>query len=294
MLELKVWDVQHGLACYLRTPNNRHIVVDLGIGSYGSGKPFSPLLHLKNSLGVRQLDLAVITHQHRDHLDDISNLEELNPKTILRPKHLSEGQIREGNKKEDSELLDQYFRVVASYTGTPVPGSASDLNAVDQWGGVKISRFITSACSDGNLNNHGFVIVFEYAGSRIIIPGDNEPASWKELMKDNEFVAAAKNPDVLVAPHHGRRSAYCPELFEAIGRTFITVISDGPECDTSATANYGNQSKGWRVYYPDDTFEDRFCVTTRKDGLIRVLAYYSGEGKPKLNVLVQKGTAKAS
>ena len=31
------WDVQHGHSTYIRTPNDRHIVVDLGTGDY-SGK----------------------------------------------------------------------------------------------------------------------------------------------------------------------------------------------------------------------------------------------------------------
>jgi competence protein ComEC len=138
------------------------------------------------------------------------------------------------------------------------------------------------------------VFILEYAGSRIMIPGDNETESWKELIKDKRFIEAARNLDVLVAPHHGRRSAYCQELFEAIGKPNITVISDGPECDTSATGNYGSQSKGWRVYYPDNTFEERYCVTTRKDGVIRVRAYYASDNTPRLNVHVQNGSAKTN
>ena len=28
------WDVQHGHSTYIKTPNNRHIVIDLGTGDY--------------------------------------------------------------------------------------------------------------------------------------------------------------------------------------------------------------------------------------------------------------------
>ena len=38
MLQIKVWDVSHGSAAHIRTPNNRHIVVDLG----DDGDAFSP------------------------------------------------------------------------------------------------------------------------------------------------------------------------------------------------------------------------------------------------------------
>jgi beta-lactamase superfamily II metal-dependent hydrolase len=88
MLKVVVWDVQHGHATYIRTPNGKHIVIDLGIGSYErSSADFSPLLHLKKEWRVNQLDSVIITHPHRDHIDDIFNFDKLTPKTLSRPKH---------------------------------------------------------------------------------------------------------------------------------------------------------------------------------------------------------------
>lgn len=292
MLEFLFWDVQHGNACYIHTPNDRHIVVDLGTGSYSENKEFSPLLHLKNKYGVKQLDYVVITHPHRDHIDDIFNFDRLSPKTLHRPKHLTDSEVLEGNKKEDSDKVNEYLTINKRYSMPVQSGSASDATVPDQWGGVKMSFFLSSGCSTTNLNNHSIVTVFEYADSKIIVPGDNEATSWKELIKDSGFLSAAKNSDVLLAPHHGRKAGYCPELFDAIGKVYITIISDGPYSDTSATSSYGGQSKGWRAYYPDDSYDERLCVTTRQDGVIRVKAYYTAEGKPRLNVHVQKGSAK--
>lgn len=34
MLEIIIWDVQHGSAAYVHTPGNKHIVIDLGTGSH--------------------------------------------------------------------------------------------------------------------------------------------------------------------------------------------------------------------------------------------------------------------
>ena len=49
MTEAKIvfWDVERGHAAYLQSPNGRHIVIDLGTGSYGSDYEFCPLVHLK-------------------------------------------------------------------------------------------------------------------------------------------------------------------------------------------------------------------------------------------------------
>lgn len=47
-VEMVFWDVQHGHATYIKTPNNKHIVIDLGIGDYsGNDSTFSPLKQLK-------------------------------------------------------------------------------------------------------------------------------------------------------------------------------------------------------------------------------------------------------
>ena len=80
------WDVQHGSAAYIRTPNGKHIVIDLGTGSYGGSTPFSPLLYLKDKHNVQRLDTVVITHPHRDHLDDIVNFDILSPKGFVAPR----------------------------------------------------------------------------------------------------------------------------------------------------------------------------------------------------------------
>ncbi len=292
-LEFIFWDVRHGAACYIHTPNGRHMVVDLGIGSYGNNKPFSPLLHLKNTWGVKQLDYVVITHPHRDHMDDIFNFDELTPKTLRHPGYLSKEEIVAGNKGDDSDIVEEYMRIHNRFTEDISPGSAFDGTASEHWGGVQMSFFATPACNRKYLNNHSIVSIFKYADSKIIIPGDNEPESWKMLIEKGRFLDAAKNCDILLAPHHGRKSGYCPELFEAIGKPYLTVISDGPYCETSATGNYGAQSRGWLVHYPDDSSERRLCVTTRKDGVIHVRAYYGGDGKPKLIVRAQKGSAGA-
>ena len=198
----------------------------------------------------------------------------------------------EGNKKEDSLKVNEYLKVRATYNSPIQPGSDSDATALSQWGNVKMSFFTSYGCSTKNLNNHSIVTIFEYANSKIMIPGDNEAESWNELVKDSRFLSAAKGLDVLIAPHHGRQAGYSPELFEAVGKPYITVISDGPYQDTSATSYYGNQSKGWRVYYPDDSYEERYCVTTRQSGVVWVKAYFAQDGTRRLNVFVQKGSAK--
>src|ERR1700704_1799061 len=161
MLEFVFWDVQHGHATYIRTPNDRHIMVDLGTGSYGNQREFSPLLHLKNKYGVQQLDFVAITHPHRDHIDDIFNFDELSPKTLQRPVHLTESEIRGGNQSRDSEKINKYLEIHNRYN-QPVD-SLGEPGRAESWGGVKWSHFTSTKCDRRNLNNHSIVHILEYA-----------------------------------------------------------------------------------------------------------------------------------
>jgi beta-lactamase superfamily II metal-dependent hydrolase len=262
MLKIIIWDVQHGSSSYIRTPNNQHIVIDLGTGSR-SDSTFSPLSYLKSHWQVTQLDCVVITHPHRDHLDDIFNFDSLFPKVLYRPGHISEVSIRKSNRDVDSDIISKYIEISNRYTEAVFSDPLYSTNN----GGVDIQTFVPTGCSESNINNHSIVTVLSYAGSKILIPGDNEPVSWKELLQRNNFISAIKNTNILVAPHHGRDSGFCNELFDHISPD-LTIISDGRFCDTSATGRYTNKTNGCTVYRRNGGIAERRCVTTRKDGVV--------------------------
>ncbi len=281
-LEIVFWDVQHGNANYIKTPNGKHIVIDLGTGSYESNdKEFSPLLHLKNKWGVEQLDYVIITHPHRDHIDDILNFDKLSPRVFSRPKHLPKDQVMKNIKEEDKPLFDKYFEINERYS-VPVPDQGNP-TLPENNGGVKIETFVSTRCDLSNINNHSIITVLSYAEIKVVLSGDNEPPSWKELLEDQSFVNAVKGADIFLAPHHGRDSGFYKELFNHFS-PYLTIISDGQFCDTSATDRYGNVTKGWTVYYRNGENEKRLCLTTRNDGYVVVKLGHDSNKKPFMNV----------
>jgi hypothetical protein len=264
------------------------MVVDLGTGSFSTRHEFSPLRHLTSHYGVNQLDYVVITHPHRDHIDDIFNFDRMNPPTLHRPRHLTEQDIRRGNKPGDFDKVDKYLEIDGRYN-VNVVGTPGDVTVPANWGGVNMSFFAPSACSRSNLNNHSLVVVFEYLGVKVVIPGDNQDESWQELLRDANFRDASQNADVLLAPHHGRKAGFSSDLMNHI-RPKIVVISDGPEGETSCTQDYARYTSGWRANYPDGTWETRYVVTTRCDGMIRVQVYKGNEGMNYLSVSLSNGS----
>ncbi len=284
------YDVQHGSASYLNTPNNKHIMIDLGTGSIkDSNETFSPLTRLKDYWGVEQLDQVIITHPHRDHIDDIENFDALSPKLLLRPTHLTEEEIRGGNKSTESEQskIDKYLEIHKRYTGTPDKNER--VREPENNGGVTIKTFHPKGCSRSNLNDHSIVTVVSYAKSKIIIPGDNEEDSWQELLAKEAFIDAIKGTDILVASHHGRESGYCADLFEHI-KPSLVIVSDGPEGKTSVTGKYydATTEAGWGVFSrSDETKRQKWVLTTRDNKAIVVrFGVNRDSGKPFMNVTV--------
>jgi len=284
-LKIIIWDVQHGSATYMRTPNGTHIVKDLGTGSFGEkDRKFSPLIHLKNKYDISQLDYVIISHPHKDHIDDILNFDKLSPRVFCRPKHLSSEDIMKDAREEDKPLFEKYLEINDRYN-QPVPDSENPSLPANN-GGVEIANFHPKKSSTTNLNNHSIVTIISYADSKIIIPGDNEPSSWKELLENESFIKSIRDSDIFVAPHHGRESGYCPEIFEYF-KPYLTIISDDVETDTSATDRYSKLSQGWKVHHRDGSAsEERKCVTTRNDGFIVIDFGTNSDGKPYISVKI--------
>ena len=263
-LRFIMWNVQHGSAAWIQTPNGKNIVIDLGAGEY-----FSPLKVLRDG-GIYSLDHVTVTHPHMDHIDDILFFDMMSPKVLCTPRHLAEDDIRGSNPPPDQAAeakIQKYLAIRQEYSHPVSP--QDDVDSFQNNGGVSIQRFSPWQSSKGNLNNHSVVTVIEYSGVKILIPGDNESPSWTELLGRSDFVAAIKNTHVFVASHHGRESGFHRPLFDHFS-PLITLVSDGRTVDTSVTSRYTEVSQGWDVDKRSGGREMRYCVTTRNDGHIVV------------------------
>ncbi len=256
---MTVWDVQLGLAIHVKAPNSKYIVIDLGTGTYESGNT-SPILRRRYD----NIAYMIITHPHLDHISDILNFDINSPSILQRPKSLTNEEVMEGVRYCDKAKFEKYCEINNRYN---LPVKYDDENYTgnsDNYGGLEIKTYSTSACDHSNFNNFSIITVFTLSGIKVVVCGDNETDSLEKLMKQEEFKNTVRNADVLVAPHHGRESAYHSEFVSLINPR-ITIISDTTKSDASAVDKYTQKSRGWRV-----RGEERKCLTTRKDGNITV------------------------
>ena len=266
-LRIVVHDVGHGLAVHAFMPSGHVVVVDLGCSA-----TFSPLEWLGRTTST--IDSLVVTHPHGDHIDEILGLsrEGFVVRQFWRPEWLTDAEIRDANQPAYNAHVDCYREFCRTYT-EPIPDDKLVGNPTVS-GGVRITHHATKDCGRSNINNHSWVVVFEYLGLNVVIPGDNESSSWQELLKNIAFREVAKAPDVFLASHHGRRSGYYADLFDGtngIGKPRLCAVSDGRVQDTDAVGRYAHHARGWGVHSRrDGRATDRLCVTTRSDGGIEI------------------------
>ncbi|QNF31218.1 MBL fold metallo-hydrolase (plasmid) [Adhaeribacter swui] len=278
-LQVKIWDVQHGSAAYIKTPNGKHIVVDLGTGDVSGDtslpyETFSPLKHLAKNYQVQQIDELIITHPHTDHIDDIGNLDLFYINTLTAPRHIPKEDITKGNRSSDAPKIEKYLNLLTRFNGAITEYNNPNLPSNN--GGLEVDIYGPINCGTYNLNNQSLVVFFTYAGSTICIPGDNERAAWKELLEKDSFKNLLRKTDVFVASHHGRESGFYEEVFDYC-RPYITIISDGPQGDTCVAHKYRAKTVGWKIHSRSSkSSNERKVLTTRKDGSIQIECYESG------------------
>ena len=275
-LRIIIHDVGHGQSVHAFTPAGEVIVIDLGCSG-----DFSPLTWLKDQTNT--IDSLVITHPHGDHIDEFLLLNQLGlkPRQFWRPKWLPKEEVYKQNQSTYTTKLDSYYKMSDSYNSTI--DSNRLVGNPDVSGGVTIKQFASSSCGVSNINNHSGVVVFEYLGITVVIPGDNEPPSWRALLEKSEFKKYMDNAHVFMASHHGRASGYCTDIFEY--KPYLCVVSDGRVQDTDARERYTYHASGLSVKNrANGTKNDRYCLTTRANGYIDIEIGKNIYGEPYLEV----------
>lgn len=263
MLKFVFWNVQHGSACFVTTPNKKNIVVDLGTGIYSGDQELSPIRILRANALLDEIQLLAITHPHADHIADILSLSGIPVRDLIAPSVPDD--LLVPTTEASKPWLDAYKGLVASFR-YELPFGLKTRETAD-WGGASVTPFFP-CCRSSNLNDYSVVLLFEYSDTKLLMTGDNEEASWRSLLEDPEFVRAVKGTDIFVAPHHGRASGFYRPLFDVI-KPRLTIVSDGPLQETSVTEQYAAVSSGLKVR-TGNSKEQRKCVTSRCDGAVTV------------------------
>lgn len=267
-IELKLFNVGHGLSCMIREfPSNYITLIDLG-----ADKNLSPLQELYNS-GLRA-DQIFITHPHGDHISEIDQMYH----HAYRPDgfYVQDYDWEDVASKEQTHLQEKVRTLKKIKSMIPSNGyrGEADLRYWHFTPNVAKKEYGESRY----INNSSLGIVYKWKIFKIAVLGDLESDALEGYCNSKEFVDFAKGTDLLVAPHHGHTSGF-PELWvEKIGKPYLTLVSikasDPYVCKKYQKPDF---NKGVKI-----NNSIRYTLTTRQDGTISIKMYYS-DNKAKWN-----------
>jgi competence protein ComEC len=222
--QLKFLDIGQGDATLLRTPTNCTILID-------GGPPQALLQKMKDLLPMLEtkIDLVILTHPHLDHLAGLLELEKKYEFSNVFLTGVNYGLA------EYDQFLSQLDPSAVTYITKPQQYTLC---------GVQITLLSPVSSLYGqdldNINNSSIITLLDFAGQKILIPGDAELEQEHELLS---FYSSLPKIDILKAGHHGSRTSTSIDLLNATKPDKL-IISSGkgnsyghPHSETLKKAN---------------------------------------------------------
>jgi competence protein ComEC len=178
------------------------VLVDAGGSAGGYDPGLAQVGPALRALGVRRLDLLVVSHGDLDHRGGVP--------AVLARFDVGELWLPLGSARDPG--FDA-LRDAARAAGVPVRerGAGSPAWSRD---GLRVTPLWPAAPSGAaSRNDRSLVVRVEAAGRRVLLPGDLERDGEAALLASGADLRA----DVLKLPHHGSRTSSTPELLAAVG-----------------------------------------------------------------------------
>lgn len=273
-MRLRVWDVEHGACAMLQhvMPNGRG--GRLAMIDSGCTADWTPSRYIRQVLGLDRLDYLFITNADQDHMSDLQGLWDagITVPVLFRNPSYTGDQMRH-IKRAGGPLSPDAERYIAACSSFNQPVQ-QPFNTF--MGGITVETFWNPYPQFTTTNDLSLVVFVEYAGIRILFPGDLERAGWRALLLHNDFRVALHRTELLVASHHGRENGFCREVFDVL-KPAAVIISDKPiEHETQRMV------PDYRAVVAQDgvlvrgASRRRHVLTTRRDGWIQLTVYGNG------------------
>lgn len=266
-----LWDVEHGLSIWIQTPSGQNHCIDAGKNNVTD---FSPYQHMRMMHDVRTLDYLIISHPDKDHIEGLPDL----VNNLGYPRVLCRNTTLPAQEKY-GDCQSEYLKIFKDFDTRyihPVETSNSPLTP-DTNGNILIHGIYNYYHDGMSKNNTSIVVFYRYNAHLFIMPGDIEPDGWSSLRQKHldviQDIKKGTKTRILVAPHHGRPSAYSQEMIDDLSPNLILISDKFAKHETDQ--RYYSAASGLYTYslnedtrtYPTDVIRS---LSTKTKGRIRI------------------------
>lgn len=207
-LEVNFFNVGHGDAIFIRTPNDQRILIDGGLGSQviqklGQHLPFFD----------RRIDIVVLTHPHPDHITGLISV----------IKRYQVGKIFYTDVKTQEELFTIFKNEALAKN---VPLVKVDKITSQTLNGEVVLNFLypdhdlnQEIIEEKDINNTSIVFKLIYKKSSFLFVGDAGEEEEKGLIVSGQNLKA----EVLKIGHHGSNTSSSQEFIQAVSPQFAVI-----------------------------------------------------------------------
>lgn len=204
--------------------------------------PVNPIQYLKDH-SIEEVFRYIQTHPDMDHMDGIEYLFETFKPVILwdtdnhkensldswegSPYNIDDWvfykKLRDSNPQSDPKRLTNLSGDQGQYwsrneDGT-TGGDAIQILAPTQ------QLIDTANAKDDDYNDCSYVLLFRAGQDRIVFGGDSHDATWEHIL--SHWESDVTDIDLLIAPHHGRKSGRSYEFLDTLNPT-VTFFGNAP------------------------------------------------------------------
>jgi competence protein ComEC len=258
-LTLIFLNVGHGTCVLIDFPGGETWVYDAGNkadGRHAARILWEALLASRKT----RIDRLIVSHDDTDHYSAIPAL----------LKRVRVDRIAWTRDFEPPRSTAAEYLVEAIQSGG-VPTETIDDRMHWRQSGVAL-RVLHPAISEtfGSDNSRSVVLEIEFAGHRVLLPGDLETPGLELVMSRD-----TRPYDVVMAPHHGSERSV-PARFAGWARPKFVIISGDEEDRRDSTIN-AYLAGGARVFHTAD--DGAIAVDILKNGQLRVHRYWANSGR---------------
>ena len=216
---------------------------ELGVsGNFRQKKyPVNPISYMDNQ-GISSVFRYIQTHPDMDHMDGIKALfgkfgpmnfwDTDNNKEIAgpwdSPRYQKEDwdfykRLRDTNPKTDPKRLTLLSGATGQYYNRNDDGRGGG----DGLHVLAPSQALVDRANDGAGDYHdaSYVVLYKTGGNRIVFGGDSHDATWDHILEEHE--EDVTDIDLLIAPHHGRKSGRSYKFLDTLTPT-LTFFGNAP------------------------------------------------------------------